>query len=178
MGKCVSEIRIHHHYVFCNPPPFPSGDIIFECESPNLQETYHLGFPDSSAGNESACNAGDPSSIPGSISWRRNRLSIQVFLGFPSSSDDKESVCDAGDLSSIPGFGRSPGGGHGNPLQDACLENPQGQRSQVGYSPLGHKELDMTGQLITAQKILREENSIMWSTLNLEINKVLKITCN
>jgi len=24
----------------------------------------------------------------------------------------------------IPGLGRSPGGGHGNPLQDSCLENP------------------------------------------------------
>jgi len=24
----------------------------------------------------------------------------------------------------IPGSGRSPGGGHGNPLQDYCLENP------------------------------------------------------
>jgi len=28
------------------------------------------------------------------------------------------------DLSSIPGLGRSPGGGHGNPLQYSCLENP------------------------------------------------------
>ena len=25
---------------------------------------------------------------------------------------------------SIPGLGRSPGGGHGNPLQYSCLENP------------------------------------------------------
>ena len=30
----------------------------------------------------------------------------------------------AGDVSSIPGLGRSPGGGHGNPLQHSCLENP------------------------------------------------------
>ena len=28
-----------------------------------------------------------------------------------------------------------PGGGHGNPLQYSCLENPHGQRSQAGYSP-------------------------------------------
>ena len=28
------------------------------------------------------------------------------------------------DTSSIPGLGRSPGGGHGNPLQYSCLENP------------------------------------------------------
>ena len=31
---------------------------------------------------------------------------------------------DAGDAGSIPGLGRSPGGGHGNPLQCSCLENP------------------------------------------------------
>ena len=43
---------------------------------------------------------------------------------------------------SIPGLGRSSGGGNGNPLQCSCLENP-GQRSLVGYSPWGHKDLDM-----------------------------------
>ena len=42
------------------------------------------------------------------------------------------------------GWKDSPGGGHGNPLQYSCLENPRGQRSQAGYSPRGHKELDMT----------------------------------
>ena len=29
-----------------------------------------------------------------------------------------------GDADLIPGLGRSPGGGHGNPLQNSCLENP------------------------------------------------------
>ena len=32
-------------------------------------------------------------------------------------SDSKESACNVEDLGSIPGSGRSPGGGHGNPLQ-------------------------------------------------------------
>ena len=50
---------------------------------------------------------------------------------------------DRRDLGSIPGLGRSPGGGHGNPLQYSCLENPM-QRGLAGYSPWGHKELDMT----------------------------------
>ena len=39
----------------------------------------------------------------------------------------KESTCDTGDIGdagSIPGLGRSPGGGHGNPLQYSCQENP------------------------------------------------------
>ena len=31
---------------------------------------------------------------------------------------------DIRDVGSIPGSGRSPGGGHGNPLQCSCLENP------------------------------------------------------
>ena len=50
----------------------------------------------------------------------------------------------AGDTGLIPGSGRSPGEGNGNPLQYSCLENPHGQRSVVGYSPWGRKELDMT----------------------------------
>ena len=52
-----------------------------------------------------------------------------------------------GDSASIPELGRSPREGHGNPLQYSCLENPKQedrQRSLLGYSPWGHKELDMT----------------------------------
>ena len=51
----------------------------------------------------------------------------------PGGSDGKESACNAEDPESIPGLGRSPGDGHGNPLQ--------------GCSPQDHKELDTTGQL-------------------------------
>ena len=36
----------------------------------------------------------------------------------------KESSCDAGDVSLIPGLERSSGGGHGDPFQYSCLENP------------------------------------------------------
>ena len=55
--------------------------------------------------------------------WRRDRLPTPVF-GFPGGSDGKESACIAGDVGSISGLGRSPGRGHGNPLQYSCLENP------------------------------------------------------
>ena len=79
----------------------------------------------------------------GKIPWSRK------WLGFPGGSIDKESSCNAGDLGSIPGVGRSPGGGHGNPLQYSCLENHQGQRGLVGYSPRGCKESDMTEWLRT-----------------------------
>jgi len=47
--------------------------------------------------------------------------------GFPGGSDSEESAYNAGGLGSIPGLGRSPGGGHGNPLQYSCLENPMGR---------------------------------------------------
>ena len=46
------------------------------------------------------------------------------YTGLPWCSVSKESVCSAGDLDLIPGLGRSPGGGHGNPLSKSCLENP------------------------------------------------------
>ena len=56
-------------------------------------------------------------------------------------SDGKESACNAGDPGSIPGSERwvLPGGGHGNPLQYSCLEDPHGRRSLAGYSPWGRK---------------------------------------
>ena len=68
-----------------------------------------------------------------------------ISMSFLGGSVDKEFTCDAGDVCLIPGLGRSPGGGHGNPLpQCSYLENPHGRRSLAGYSPQGHKELDTT----------------------------------
>ena len=74
-------------------------------------------------------------------------------LGFPDSSAGKESTCNVGDLGLIPGLGRCPGGGHGNPHQYSCLENPHGQRSLAAYSPGGHKESNTTERWSTAQHI-------------------------
>ena len=58
--------------------------------------------------------------------------------GFPGGTSGKESVCQSKrqrEAGLIPGLWRSPGGGHGNPLQYSCLENPHGQGSLAGYSP-------------------------------------------
>ena len=63
----------------------------------------------------------------------------------------EKSTSNTGDLGSVPGLGRSPGGGHGNPLQYSCLENPHEQRNLGDYSQWGLKELDMTERLRTAQ---------------------------
>ena len=93
------------------------------------------------------------------LPWQFNLLQINPPLGWGQKPflcvptalyicsgglDYKEYACNVGDLGLIPGLGRSPGGGHGNPLQYSCLENPHGQRSLVGFSPWGHKESDMT----------------------------------
>ena len=74
-------------------------------------------------------------------------------LQIPGGSDGKESACNVGDLGWIPGLGRSLEGGHGNPLQYSCLENPHGQTSLAGYSPWGYKESDPTEQLTTLCKL-------------------------
>ena len=65
-------------------------------------------------------------------------------MDFLGGSDGKESVYNVGDLDLIRGLGRSPGGGHGKPLQYSSLENSHGQWSLAGNSPQGRKELYTT----------------------------------
>ena len=50
---------------------------------------------------------------------------------------------DVTDMGSIPGSGRSPGGGHGNPLQHSYLENPR-DRGTWQATVHGVAESDMT----------------------------------
>ena len=64
------------------------------------------------------------SHAPGCEQRHKVSLGTRALWGFPSGSDSKESACNPGELGWIPGWGRSPGGGHGNPLQYSCLENP------------------------------------------------------
>ena len=51
-------------------------------------------------------------------------LPVVTLLASHRGSDSKESACNVGDLGSIPVLEKSPGGGHGNPLQYSCPENP------------------------------------------------------
>ena len=84
-----------------------------------------LGFPHSSVGKESNCNAGDPGSIPGLGRSAGEGIGypLQYSWGFPRGSASEESACNAGNLGSIPGLERSPGEGKGYPLQYSGLEN-------------------------------------------------------
>ena len=77
-----------------------------------------MGFSDSSAGKESACNAGDPCSVFGREDpLEMDRLLTPVFLGFRGGSAGKESACSVGDPGLIPGLGRSAGEGIDYPFQ-------------------------------------------------------------
>ena len=58
----------------------------------------------------------------------------------------KAPPANAGDIrhvGSIPGLGRSPGGGHGNPLQYSCLKNPM-DRGAWGLQFVGLQRVNMT----------------------------------
>ena len=66
-----------------------------------------------------------------------------TVMGFPGGSDSRDSTYSAGDLGSIPG--------REDALEKGMATTPvflpgefHGQRSLAGYSPWGHKELDMT----------------------------------
>ena len=77
-----------------------------------------LGFPGSSAGKESACNAGDPSSIPGL------GRSAGEGIGYPLQYSWAALVAQLiKNLGSIPGLGRYPGERRGYPLQYSDMEN-------------------------------------------------------
>ena len=106
-----------------------------------------LGFPDSSVGKESACNAGDPCSVPGSgrFPWRRARPPTPVFLDFPCGSAGKESACNAGDLVLIPGLERSPGEGKGLPV-------PVFWPEEFHRLYMGNDELNSMAQVIYKMK--------------------------
>ena len=57
----------------------------------------------------------------------------------------EESACNTGavgDAGSVPGSGRSPGGGHGNPLQGSYLENPMDRGTWWAIVRGGHKKSD------------------------------------
>ena len=68
---------------------------------------------------------GEPGGLPSMGSHRVGQASQVVLV-------EKNPPANAGDIrdmGSIPGSGRSPGGGHGNPLQYSCLENPMDRRA-------------------------------------------------
>ena len=80
--------------------------------------------------------------------WLQARV-LGSFLGrasqVPLVAYPPPSLCcfagDVRDASSIPGSGRSPGEGHGNPLQYSCLENPV-DREPGGLRSMGLQKVE------------------------------------
>ena len=92
---------------------------------------HQCSFPGSSAGKESACNVGDPGSIPGSGRSPGEGIGYQLQYSwvFLVAQMVKKFACNVGDLGSIPGMGRSP-------VTPVVLPGEShGQRILVGYSP-------------------------------------------
>ena len=86
---------------------------------------YFLGFPDSSVGKESTCNAGDPGSIPGSGRSAEEGIGYPLWYSWASLGAQlvkNPPVIKEAWAQSL-GWGRSPGEGKGYPLQYSSLEN-------------------------------------------------------
>ena len=102
----------------------------------------------------------------------RSHSIIEAMWGFPGGSDGKESACNSRDPGSIPGSGRSPGGGHGNPLQYSCLENPMDRGvwwatvHRVTHSQTRLKRLSTHSRLHS----LHKQNNEVWT---LQLSKQL-----
>ena len=111
-----------------------------------------MGFAGSSGGKESACNAGDSGLIPGLGRSPREGIGypIQYFGASLGSQMVKNPPAMRETWVWSLGWEDSPGGGHGNPLQYSCLENPHGQGRLAYCSPWGHKESDTLSNWTTA----------------------------
>ena len=78
----------------------------------------------------------------------------QEFLslgGFPGGSDSKESSCNAGVRGLTPELGRSPGGGHGNPLRIRALRTPMDRGAWRATAPGVTEESDTAEWLSSAR---------------------------
>ena len=85
--------------------------------------------------------------------------------GFPSGSMTENPSANSGDIRDVGlilGLGRSPGGGHGNPLQYSCLEKPM-DRAACRLQSMGLQESGMTGSNLAithAKEVLGQGDEI------------------
>ena len=77
-------------------------------------------------------------------------------------------------MGSIPELGRSPGGGHSNPLQYFLPGESHGQRSLAAYSPWGHKEADRTEATLLASARAHTHICYTYETLQINFDKKWK----
>ena len=129
-------------------PTSKMNTLLFFCKDTSMFTSFSLQFQHyrynvwaSSAGKQSACNAGNPGSIPGSGRSAGKGIGYPLKYSWAFLMAQLVKNWPTGDLSSIPvedllekrtavfwpgefhGL-YSPGEGNGNPLQCSCLENP------------------------------------------------------
>ena len=83
-------------------------------------------------------------SLPNLNSW-----TLFSFMGFPDGPSAKELACQCTrlrDTGLLPVTGRSPGGGHGNPLQNSCLGNP----------------MDTGAWWVTVHRVAKSQTQLKW----------------
>ena len=134
---------------------YGTNELIYETETDSQTQRTDLGLPKGGDGGEmdrkfgiSRCKLSYTGCINNMVyciaqghsiscnkpQWKRIFYThTHTHTGFPG----QESACNAGDLCSIPGWGRSPGGGHGNPLQYSFPGNPMDRGAWEGYRSMG-----------------------------------------
>ena len=86
-----------------------------------------------------AQDSGDKEYAFAKVPWNPRVSQVALVVKKPPAN-----AGDIRDTGSIPGSGRSPGGGHRNPLQYSCLENPMDRGAWQAAVHGGHTELDTT----------------------------------
>ena len=134
----IESVMPSSHLILCHPvllPPIPPNIRVFSNES-----TLRMRWPQYWSFSLSIIPSKE---IPGLMIFRMDWLDLLALLQHRSSKasilrrslivasqvalvvkNPPVSAGDVRDAVSIPGLGRSPAGGHGNPLQFSCLENP------------------------------------------------------
>ena len=126
----------------------------------------NIRFPGSSAGKESARNAGGPSSIPGSGRSPGEGAAYPLQYSWASLAQT---------VKNLPAMWETWVWSQGwkdplekdmathSSIQYTCLQNPHGQTILAGYSPWGHTESDTTEWLSTAH---RHQHNVIYGYSN------------
>ena len=111
--QLVSAVTRWHWASVSHPRAVTAHLSLFICLPHSHSVTMNPGLPQ--------CLQSFPGlSLSHSLSYFRASLVAQLVK---KKKKKKKTACNAGNSGSIPGLGRSPGGGHANPLQYSCLEN-------------------------------------------------------
>ena len=92
-----------------------------------------------------------------------------IAIGASQVAQVKESFCNAGDTEDaglIPGSERHPGGGHGNPLQYSCLENPW-TKEHGGLQSIASQSWTSLKQLSMQAEIIAIDTSLLYLSSNI-----------